>query len=321
MKAKKITFPKDEQKHDSTTEWWYYNGHLKDPNGHNYAYMNTLFKIKYPKVFGGFFSYLPSINVYFYHSIITDIDNNKFYPNIELNLKTEDRSNKFLNLSFLSKDKSQGYSISQTEKTKYQIHGKNLSLSMDNTKDPILVGGSGFVDNVGEKTFYYSLSNLESKGKLTVNNTEVPVTGVSWMDHQWGDFGIPRGFWNWFSIQLENDTQIVCYQVGNKRDIHCLATISYEDNRQESFTNVQIIAGQEAWTSPKSRISYPLSWQINIPEANISISTHALVEDHEVDFRFIKYWEGPIEINAKLNGKDIAGSGYQELVGGKPNKL
>jgi len=317
MEQRPIVFPKDEQKHDSTTEWWYFNGHLKDSSGHKYSYMNTLFKIKFPKVYGGMMSFIPSRELYFCHSIITDIDNNKHYPNIEQRLKINDNSAELLDINFFSIANNRNYFIFQKDKTNYEICGKDIELTLSNKKTPILVGGKGFVDNVGEETFYYSLPDLQTKGSLLIKGKEVAVTGTSWMDHQWGDFGIPKGYWNWFSIQLHGDIQMVCYQVGNEISSHCLATISDADGHQKTYNKIEIISTKEIWKSPKSGVAYPLGWQIKIPEAGIVIDTRAFVKDHEIIFHGVNYWEGPIDIKAKIKTKSFTGVGYQELVGTK----
>jgi hypothetical protein len=41
-----------------------------------------------------------------------------------------------------------------------------------------------------------------------------PVSGQSWMDHQWGAFNFASGAgWDWFSIQLSNGQQYMLYFV------------------------------------------------------------------------------------------------------------
>jgi predicted secreted hydrolase len=65
--------------------------------------------------------------------------------------------------------------------------------------------------------------------------------GVVWMDHQWGNFlTLGGGGWDWFSIQLDNDTEMMLYlirdatgktistyveYVGPQADVHLLRLI------------------------------------------------------------------------------------------------
>ena len=83
MRYKKIQFPKDESKHQTLGEWWYFNGNLKDKDGHEYSYMNTLFRVTLPLGNNKLLTKLPQNNFYIYHSIITDIGKNKFFPHID----------------------------------------------------------------------------------------------------------------------------------------------------------------------------------------------------------------------------------------------
>jgi predicted secreted hydrolase len=135
------------------------------------------------------------------------------------------------------------------------------------------------------------------------------------MDHQWGDFGAPKGYWNWFSIQLENNIQVVCYESGSKHHKKLLATISWADGSTTSYSNVSITEGSDSWTSPRTGASYPLSWTVVIPEAEVNLTITAKVKDHEINFWYINYWEGPSEIIALVKGEKVGGSGFIEIVG------
>ena len=51
-------------------------------------------------------------------------------------------------------------------------------------------------------------------GTLIDHNQPVQVTGLAWMDHQWGNFlALGGGGWDWYSIQLNNDTEMMLYVI------------------------------------------------------------------------------------------------------------
>jgi predicted secreted hydrolase len=50
-------------------------------------------------------------------------------------------------------------------------------------------------------------------GSLKVNNKLELVTGVSWFDHQWGDFSTINLSWDWFSLQLNDGIDLMIYQI------------------------------------------------------------------------------------------------------------
>ena len=40
----------------------------------------------------------------------------------------------------------------------------------------------------------------------------MPVSGVAWMDHQWGNFVVGAvGGWDWYSLQLDDRTELMLY--------------------------------------------------------------------------------------------------------------
>ena len=317
MEYNPINFPIDEGKHDSITEWWYLNGILNSKKDkQRFAYMSTLFRVKYPTILGGIFSFLPSHDAYVYHSIITDLTNKKYYPNIEIVTISDDifRDNN-LSVKFVGRKSKNDYSLLRENNNVYSTSGPNFNLILGRTKPPILIGETGFVDNVGEQTYYYSLSSLKTTGKLEIDNEVFEIFGNSWMDHQWGDFRAPKGYWNWFSVQLENNIEVICYESGSKKGSKTLATISYSDGSQKSYSTVIISPNNKQWLSPKTGANYPLSWKVDIPEANLFLEIDSLVDDHEMTFWYINYWEGPSKVTAKFCGKQIYGQGFIELVG------
>jgi hypothetical protein len=87
-----------------------------------------------------------------------------------------------------------------------------IAFNIESRNPPLPVGGTGFVVWGGglESTYYYSLTRLDIEGTLRVVDREYEVSGIGWMDHQWGNFAGAVGgqFWEWFSIQLENNVEL-----------------------------------------------------------------------------------------------------------------
>ena len=40
-----------------------------------------------------------------------------------------------------------------------------------------------------------------------------------------------------------------------------------------------------------------------------------MIQDQEMIFGSINYWEGPLDVKASINGEQVSGSGFMELVG------
>lgn len=316
MIQKEISFPIDESKHRTTTEWWYLNGHLEDKKGDRYSYMSTLFRVRFPAVLGGPFKYLPSTDKYFHHSIVTNLKTEKYVARVEIaDVSKKSFADNKMVMGWNTNHDASSYLLEKEKERTYLAKSPDFRLSLFSTKEPLLVGQSGFVNNVGEETYYYSLSSLDTTGKLNLESSEIDVSGKSWMDHQWGDFGAPKGYWNWFCAQLDGGIELICYESGGEKGKKILATICYANGEQKSFSDISIKPGKEVWISPKTKARYPLHWKITVPEISLDLEVRALVPDHELNFWYINYWEGPSKITGTLGKTKIYGKGFIELVG------
>jgi len=318
MMYKKVKFPEDEKAHDNIIEWWYFNGNLKDKKGNKYAFMDCLFKVDVNRVKIPFLK-SPFKKSYFSHSLLSDIKNKKFYPEVNpLSLVSTDSFSKpllFINYASPSLEGYTNYVIENTEKSKYHIKTKDIDLMLTSIKKPLLEGGKGFIDLKPEKTYYYSLTNLQTKGRIKIKGKWIEVIGKSWMDHQWADVPYSENKWTWFSIQLENNTEIVCFEYDDGKNKTYLASISYPDNKQKHFSKVEFKPLGEKWKSKKTGTIYPLSWEIKIPKENITLKVEPLINNQEVNFGTINYFEGPLNVESKMNKKKVKGDGFMELVG------
>lgn len=321
MKYKPIKFPKDESKHSTVGEWWYFNGNLTDKDGKQYSYMNTLFRVAIPFHNTKILSKIPRKDFYFYHSIITDIDQNKFFPSIDYLVRVTGDSFKKEKLDVCYSPVVGGkdfnhYCMQQVDKDHYIVKGKNIDLQLTSKKPPLLENQTGYVNFFNRPTFYYSLTDLDTEGTIVVDGKIIEVRGRSWMDHQWSDvFDITKDSWNWFSVQLENRTEIVCYEYAHKGQSAYLATIIYPDSTQKSFSRIIIKPLDRRWKSSITKAVYDLAWEIEIPEVNINLVVESKVENHEMNFLNVNYWESPTKIEASINGNKVKGSGYMELAG------
>jgi len=320
MGYKKIKFPEDELAHDNIIEWWYFNGNLKDKKGNEYAFMDCLFKVDVNRVKIPFLK-SPFNKSYFSHSLLSDLTNNKFYPNVNpLSLVSTDSFSKpllFINYASPALAGYTNYVIENTEKSKYHIKTKDIDLMLTSMKKPLLEGGKGFIDLKPDKTYYYSLTNLQTKGRIKIKGKWIDVTGKSWMDHQWADVPYRKkgNAWTWFSIQLENNTEMVCFEYNDGKTKTYLASISYPDNKQKHFSKVEFKPLGKKWKSKKTGTIYPLSWEIKIPKEKITLRVETKINNQEVNFGTINYFEGPLNVQGKIDDKKVKGEGFMELVG------
>ncbi|MFA6410583.1 MAG: lipocalin-like domain-containing protein [Candidatus Buchananbacteria bacterium] len=317
---KPIIFPQDEKPHEKIIEWWYFNGHLWDEKNNQYPFMHCLFKANAKKVKLPLMIKSPLKNLYFEHSMISDVSQEKFHSIVNpICLPLPDHNVAPLLFNHYWNTPKDISHLIETKPFYYHLKTKNINLFFESTKKPMLENQTGFIDLGNNRTtWYYSLSNLKTQGHIKIENTWLPVTGKSWHDHQWADAPYKKDFWLWFCLQLENDTEIVCFEYGRETKTR-LATIMDKNCVQQTFP-VKIISEGENWISKTTGASYPLQWKIKIPQAKIEIVVKSLTKNQEMLYGPINYWEGGLGVQAVINGQNINGFGFAELVGMETKK-
>lgn len=327
---KPVKFPEDNGPHDFVVEWWYFNGHLKDKKGKEYSFMDCFFKVDITKV--NLIHLVPHLiedifkrgeYVHFAHSVVTDISKNKIYKEIQnISLLSNDSFKKdLLYINYKNAHligESLNGTISEIAPNDFHLKNKNIDLILNSNKKPLLEGGHGYVGTPTNGSYYYSFTDLSVLGSININGVDIEVSGKAWMDHQWANttYKGKSDKWTWFSFQLENGMEIMCVEYDSEAigtDI-LIDTID-KDGNQKQYKKAILKPSNIFYKSKSTKCKYPLSWKIEIEEAGIVIETRALVKNQEMIFGQINYWEGPMNVVVKMNGKKVKGKGYMELVG------
>ena len=322
-----IVLPKDNGPHDFIIEWWYFNGHLHDKAGNQYSFMDCFFKVNYDKV--NIPHIIPHLiedhfkkgeYIHFANSVISDITNKKSYKEIQdISLVSDDSFKKeLLYINYKNSNLVGDHlnsEIKEISQNNFIIKNKHLDLQLISNKKPLLEGGHGYIGTPDNGSYYYSLTDMRAKGKIIIEGKEIEVEGDAWMDHQWADSTYKKDKWTWFSFNLENGTDIMCVEYDMHTAVNILVNMIDKDGNQNQYIKANIKHNERIFKSKKTKAEYPLSWKIEIPEANMEISASALIEDQEMIAGQINYWEGPIKVEAKINGETVNGKGFMELVG------
>ncbi len=319
----KVQFPKDELDHDSIVEWWYINGMLKTKKGQSFSFMNCLFKVDNKRSKIPLLSNLPVKTVYFFHSIIANLNTGEKEVKIApyCLLSRDSFTKDLLYINFLTETKPillngyVNYLLEENKLFEYRLKTEDLDLNLIYNKLPMLEGGDGYLKMHEKSTYYYSLTDLSANGKIVFKNKKYDVSGKAWMDHQWADTTYNQDRWNWFSIQLSNGIDLMCFEyISQGKSVHH-ATLIYPDGLQKHTNEVEVKAGKHTWKSRRSGNVYNLDWKIKIPKENIELNVKAILSDQEVGFNAVNYWEGAINVKGLMSGTKILGQGFMELVG------
>ncbi len=198
-----------------------------------------------------------------------------------------------------------------------------IDLTLTQTRPPLLHGEAGFSrkgPEVGNANHYYSLVRMDTTGQIVFGDAQVGVSGLSWMDHEFGSSALSRDAvgWDWFAVTLDNGVVLMFAEIraqsGASQEIF-EGTLSFPDGRQLSISHNDFeLMPTDQWTSPNSGITYPGGWRVIFPQHDIELTIDPLIDDQEMDVTFT-YYEGATVVQGTMNGKPVRGRGYVELTG------
>ncbi len=314
-----VSLAKDESAHRSQLEWWYFVGHLygTDPSGakREYGYEVTVFQL-WPLPLG------PAI--YSWHFAITDVNNN--LHRVEERVKSDTIPAQTGSFTFTNKDWSIGGSR-QNYAIKAMLSDGRFGIDLTtSSRIPFTVhGNNGVVDYrpIGRTSAYYSSTALDTVGTIYDNGVPIRITGTSWQDRQWFVKGtalnqggsIFGGGWNWFAVQLDNNTQYMLYYlqdpltgaIVNKLGTRVVNGVSTTVPGQQM--DLQVLS---TWRSAQSGYTYPSKWNVVLPEGTLTVTPQ--VADQEMVWPGHRtYWEGTSAVVGTLNGQSVTGRSYVEV--------
>ncbi len=314
-----ISFSIDEGRHvDEPIEWWYTVGHLVgETTGKNYSYMLTYFHFP----LGGNIDGFRILN-------ISDDDNGVFFDDTQLvsytTLATDKLDIQALLLNGNTetwKNKFDGANILPFQ---YEINASSenvtLDLDYDTNKNPLILGDDGFLlQGETNYTYYYSQTGIEATGTITYNGITENVTGTAWIDRQYGTLNPSDGTeYEWFSLQLSNNMDINLWNIFTENDeipndekFKILAAYVDETTQYTNF-DFELERLQFAYT-PDNQRAYAQQWRLTSNVNNLDLIITTLYSDSEVQNPF-QFYEGTITITGSVNGVDVTGYGFAELL-------
>ena len=334
-----VRFPQDEAAHRDLNEWWYYTGRMNavTPDGktHHYGFELVFFQ--------ALRSDLPPF--YAAHFAISDVTRGEFHfdqrhliePDALIPNGTS-TSGIRVSIGDWSIRGVNGLDHLEAAMTNYTLHVDLLGL-----KPATLHNGNGLITyGLGGFSYYYSRTRMELSGTLIDHHQPLQVNGVVWMDHQWGNFlALGGGGWDWFSIQLNNDTapshaanNTACLADAQAacKETEMMLYLIRDATGKTISTYVEDIGSHEDfhllppgalrvdvldhWKSPVTGANYPSGWQlkVNDPQLQVSLTLMPELKDQELvvyQSTGNSYWEGAVSIS----GQVVQGEGYVELTG------
>jgi predicted secreted hydrolase len=328
LPGRRLTFPADHYSHpDFKTEWWYYTGHLETESGKRYGYQVTFFRFGVRDRQNETQEQPLFSELYMAHFALSDIAAKKFTYRERINRGYGERAgaatDRYLvwNEDWKVEGDARNYSIEMKDR------GTQLRLALKSQKPPVLHGKNGLSqkgEGEGRASYYYSLTRMQTEGELTIDGKKEKVRGLTWMDHEFGSNQLREDQvgWDWFSIQLDNDTEVMLYLIRRKDgspDPYSSGTLVNGNGTTKHLAlkdfRVEVL---NRWKSPKSSATYPMKWKVTIPSEEVELEINPAFPDQELITNRstrVTYWEGAARINGTVRKQPVSGLGYVEMTG------
>lgn len=324
------SFPRDHGAHpEFRTEWWYFTGNLRDAAGNRYGYQITFFRqgVRLRASEPG--NPWSLRDLYPAHFALTDARNGAFHYAEQITRSGPGLAGaatggmNVWNLGWSAKMEGNRIRIRAR-------HGEmDLGLELTPRKPLVLQGDRGLSrkgPGRGQASYYYSFTDLATKGTIRTPGTEmpVPVDGVSWFDQEFSSNALTKDQvgWDWFSIRLSDSRDLMLYFLRKSDgtvEKESSGTLVEADGRSRTLKlgeiGVEVLA---TWTSPKSGGRYPGRWRIRIPAAGIDLELMPLVAGQELiteGSTGVTYWEGAVDGKGSSAGSAVTCEGYVEMTG------
>jgi len=355
-----FSFPADHGPHPGYRhEWWYITGNLDTGSGRRFGYQITFFRFNVAPGMGERRSALASNQVWMAHFGITDpeggnggggrfLHSERFArggnpargggPDASLagaravpfRVWLEDW--KLVSLNDGSGNRDQAAINDPIMPLRLTVKDPDMAvdLTLNARKPLVLQGDAGYSrkgQDPGNASHYYSYTRLITGGEITVDGERFPVTGESWMDREWGTSALSEDQqgWDWFSLQLSDDRDIMFYQLRHTPDgddnragipdPRSKGLMVQPDGAHRVLTvdEVELVATRH-WSSPGTDTAYPVAWRMRIPGEELELRIEAVQDDQELRSGF-RYWEGAVDVTGTAGGEAIGGRGYLEMTG------
>ncbi|HET8580091.1 MAG TPA: lipocalin-like domain-containing protein, partial [Nitrospiraceae bacterium] len=317
-------FPLDHGSHDEfRTEWWYYTGNLSTESGRRFGYQLTFFRrgLAQEQIRAN-----PSRwairHLYLAHFAVSDLDKGRFRYAEKTSRAGLGKAGVEAGRLLVWIDRW----LAEAPSSKYDPHHLKASaedfsidLTLTPEKPPVAHGDQGVSrkgNAPGQASHYYSLTRLGTIGTLSINGEPQAVTGLSWMDHEFGSADLAEDLvgWDWFSVQLDNHHELMFYRLrradGNA-DPASSGTMVFPDGRSHHLLaddmQIEVVSH---WTSQASRARYPGRWRIAAPKLGLSLDLVPRLSDQELmtsRSTQVTYWEGAVDVTGMFRGIAVAG--------------
>jgi predicted secreted hydrolase len=335
---RRFEFPQDHGPHPQFRhEWWYFTGQLRGADA-TFGFELTVFRLALqpPQLAtpgGTQISAWRARQVYAAHFAITDVSRRSFfnatrYARDALNLAGAQAQPFAIHVADWSVIEAPGAPLHGLHWQLQAADGDyQLRLDLRGAQPPVLNGEAGLsrkADAPGAASYYYSMPRLQAAGVISRRGISAPVSGVVWLDREWGSgsLGADQQGWDWFALDLDDGSSVMFYALRDRdgrRDVHSAGTFVAAAGEVTPLRNDDVqITVQRHWLSPRGG-QYPAQWALRVRSQDLQLNVTPLLADQELSTQ-PRYWEGAVQVTGQRHGTPVSAQGYVELVGYAQNQ-
>jgi len=305
----------------------YYSGHLQAADGQAFGFMLTFFRVGLTRPALGAKSAWAAHTVYFAHLALTDVQGQKFRF-------WEKAQRGALGLAGAATDTLKIWVDDWRAEMQNQEHHLraatedfSLELTLTPLKPPVLHGQEGYSRKAARAevaSYYYSLTRLAARGRLTLAGRTLEVKGTAWLDREFSSAQMAayQAGWDWFALQLADGTDLMLYLLrlrdGGLDPASGGTLVDPRGRARHLKLSDFMVKVTGTWTSPHTQATYPGAWEITLPAYGYRLTLIPTLTDQELrtgGSARLTYWEGQVSITGTRDGKPLIGQGYVELTG------
>lgn len=304
-------------------EWWYFTSVLTTPKRKAPVGLEvTFFRVR---------TLVESVIV---HAAVTDVESQKFtYTGMVLPVRIPFTSDAHTVIALFGNrvgfNESSNSLVIDTRLRGLQVH---CSCAIQD----VMAQGEGGVQEMqnspGDASYYFTMPNMKTQGAIILNGESLPVTGLTWHDHQWGNFNVVKMKWDWFSLRFDaDDLYVMLFNFDRWGTTYGSGNV-YQHGQTMRVERFEVRASDVCVA--RDGVAYPIDWELRIfdsPEATTPFMTAhvkpTLKEQHVPSLITPDYWEGLCTVHAEilapvdldgapfLDKKVLDGFAYVELTG------
>ena len=315
--GKLLAFPADHGAHpDFRIEWWYVTANLTDSTGAAYGAQWTLFRqAMHP---GAQQEGWANQQIWMGHAAVTRADTHRFSETFARGGVGQAGVEATPFRAWIDSWQMRGLEGMRDDTLaplELNASGADFAFALRLDADHALVlqGDDGYSrkSERGQASYYYSQPYFKASGRVAIDDREVQVTGLAWMDREWSSqpLASDQSGWDWLSLHLNSGEKLMLFRLRQTGDNHFTSGKLFSpDGVGRQIASGDIAMKPKAFTEIEGR-RIPTGWDIAITALPLTISCVALNTKSWMGTRF-PYWEGPISFTGSHNGV-----GYLEMTG------